>query len=86
MFNKYFICIFLLIFTLPAAASTVNVNTASIEEIASNLSGIGPAKAKAISEHCQKVTCNQPEDLLAVKGIGAKTLEKITADLTFEDK
>jgi competence protein ComEA len=30
--------------------------------------------------------CNKPEDLLSVKGIGEKTLAKISADLRFKDK
>ena len=67
-------------------ASPVNVNSASAEEISSALTGIGPAKAMAISEHCKKMTCSKPDDLLAVKGIGEKTLAKISADLRFNAK
>ena len=66
------------------SASPVNVNKASAEEIASSLSGIGPAKAAAISEHCKKMKCTKSEDLLEVKGIGEKTLAKISADLRFK--
>ena len=65
-------------------ASPINVNKASVEEIASSLSGIGPAKAMAISEHCKKMKCTKAEDLLEVKGIGEKTLAKISADLRFK--
>lgn len=67
-------------------ASPVNVNSASAEEISTALSGIGPAKALAISEHCKKMKCSKPEDLLEVKGIGEKTLSKISADLRFDSK
>ncbi|WEJ63153.1 ComEA family DNA-binding protein [Thiomicrorhabdus lithotrophica] len=74
------------ILSFSVSASPVNVNKASVEEISSALSGIGPAKAMAISEHCKKMTCSKPEDLLAVKGIGEKTLAKISADLRFKDK
>jgi len=65
-------------------ASPVNVNKASPEKIASSLSGIGPSKAMAISAHCKKSKCTKPGDLLAVKGIGDKTLDKISADLRFK--
>jgi len=61
------------------------VNKASVEEIASSLSGIGPAKASAISAHCKKMKCTKADDLLAVKGVGEKTLAKISADLRFKD-
>ena len=74
------------ILSFSVSASPVNVNKASAEEISSALSGIGPAKAMAISEHCKKITCSKPDDLLAVKGIGEKTLAKISADLRFKDK
>jgi competence protein ComEA len=73
------------ILSFSVAASPVNVNKASVEEISSALTGIGPAKALAISEHCKMAKCNKPEDLLSVKGIGEKTLAKISADLRFKD-
>jgi competence protein ComEA len=57
------------------AGGIVDVNRASQEELTS-LKGIGPVLAKNIVEHRQK---NGPfrsvEDLLQVKGIGAKKLE-----------
>jgi len=67
-------------------AAPVNVNSASVEMIAESLSGVGPAKASAIFEYCQKMTCSKPEDLLNVKGIGPKTLDKISSELLFNDK
>jgi len=69
-----------------SVSMAVNINTASAEQISSALSGIGPAKAQAIVEHCQKNGCNKLEDLLAVKGIGSKTLEKIADQVKFHDK
>ena len=72
-----------LVMSAPAYAAPVNVNTASIDEIADSLNGVGPAKAEAISTHCKKVKCQSPEDLLEVKGIGEKTLMKISEDLRF---
>ena len=67
-------------------AAPVNVNTATPEEIAEALTGIGPSKAIAISKHCRATKCKSPEDLLAVKGIGEKTLKKIAKDLRFKKK
>jgi len=86
--NRIFVVLFsvLSILSFSVSASPVNVNSASVDEIASALSGIGPAKAMAISEHCKKMTCSKPEDLLEVKGIGEKALNKISPDLRFKDK
>jgi competence protein ComEA len=73
-----------------AAASTgeaapqgkVNINTASADELTA-LPGIGPSYAQRIVEHREK---NGPfkriEDLLAVRGIGDKTFEKIKDRIT----
>lgn len=72
------------LFSLSAVAAPVNVNTATPEEIAEALKGIGPAKAQAISDYCKANKCTKAEDLKSVKGIGDKTLEKIAGDLKFE--
>jgi len=69
--------------SLSVVASPVNVNKASVEEIAIALKGVGPSKAQSISDYCKENKCAKPEDLLNVKGIGEKTLEKIKADLRF---
>jgi DNA uptake protein ComE-like DNA-binding protein len=65
--------------TLPAAvankkppAAPVNLNTASSEEL-QLVPGIGPATAEKIL---------QMDDLLAIKGIGPKRLEKMRKYLT----
>lgn len=60
------------------AQQAVDINTADSQELADRLKGIGPAKATAIVEFR---SVNGPfrsiEDLLHVKGIGVKTLEKL---------
>ncbi|MDR1376157.1 MAG: ComEA family DNA-binding protein [Synergistaceae bacterium] len=65
-----------------SAKGLVDVNRASREELTS-LKGVGPALAKNIIEYRQK---NGPfrsiEDLLRVKGIGAKKLEGFRDSLT----
>lgn len=67
----------------PAAASTapvagkLNINSADAAAIQRDLIGIGELKAKAIVQYRE---ANGPfasvDDLLEVKGIGVKTLEK----------
>jgi len=68
----------LLIFSASlVAAEPVNINHANVQELADNLKGVGPKKAQAIIEHREE---NGPfyttEELMDVKGIGPKTLEK----------
>lgn len=59
----------------------ININSADAETLAT-LNGIGQAKAEAIVKHRQT---NGPfksvEELVEVKGIGEKMLEKIKAEI-----
>ncbi len=66
------------------SASTININSASADEIAEALNGVGLTKAEAIVSYRKD---NGPfktlADLENVKGIGEKTLEKNKAIITF---
>ncbi len=67
-----------------AFAAPININTADLPTIMENLVDVGPVKAGAIVEYREQ---NGPfkvaEDLLSVKGIGVKTLEKNRDNLLF---
>ena len=63
--------------SLSAFAGPVNINTASAQELADNLTGIGEKKALLIVERRSSVgKFTSAEQLLEVKGIGQKTLIK----------
>ena len=70
------------IFSSILVAAPVNVNTASAEEIAKNLKGIGLTKAQAMVEYRQENgKFLNHEHLTDVKGIGEKTVEKNKEDI-----
>ena len=64
------------------AFAAVDINKATPQEL-SSLQGIGPAKAQSIVEYRQK---NGPfkstKDLVKVKGIGTKIVEKLGDNIT----
>lgn len=74
-----FLILFLTLFfaSVTFAWQAVNVNTADADTIASSLKGVGAKKAAAIvayrEEHGSFKTA---DELVNVKGIGAKTVEK----------
>ncbi|MBB3168383.1 ComEA family DNA-binding protein [Simiduia aestuariiviva] len=58
-------------------SKSVNINTASAEQLAAGLKGVGLKKAKAIIEYRNKVgKFVKVEQLAEVKGIGSATVEK----------
>jgi competence protein ComEA len=67
-----------------AIVKLTNVNTASATEI-EKLPGVGKKSAAAIVAYrTEKGKFKTPKDLLKVKGVGEKTLEKIKPLVTFE--
>ena len=69
-----------------ANAAPVNVNTADAPTLAKNINGVGPKKAQAIVTYRQS---NGPfksiKDLVKVKGIGQKTIDRNKSVLLFSD-
>lgn len=63
----------------------ININTASVEELAGHLIGVGPAKAEAIvAWREQNNGFKHIEELEHVKGIGSATVEKNRSRMTIE--
>ncbi|MDW3095246.1 MAG: helix-hairpin-helix domain-containing protein [Gammaproteobacteria bacterium] len=61
----------------PLAASPININQATAQQLAENLKGVGLKKAQAIVRYREKIGGFQTQDqLLDVKGIGTATLDK----------
>jgi competence protein ComEA len=86
-FMKSFITfIFTAFFTVIAwAASTVNVNTATAEEIAAGLKGVGLSKAAAIVKYRQENgTFMHADELINVKGIGIRTVDRNRDSITLK--
>ncbi len=58
-------------------AITVNINTASLDELSTLLLGVGKKKAQLIIDHRkQHGLFETPEDLMKVKGIGPAIVDK----------
>jgi len=82
MFKISLLFIGAFLFTQTLFASPVDINTANADEIAKSLKGIGPGKAAAIvAFRTENGPFEIAEDLVKVKGIGEKTLEKNMDDI-----
>lgn len=67
-----------------ASSGKININTAGAEEL-DKLPGIGPALAERIIQYrTENGPFSQPEDLQNVSGIGPKTYEKMSAQVTVQ--
>jgi competence protein ComEA len=82
MFKKLLMAVLLFLFLTSAAFAGMDINTAGYKELVS-LPGIGPAKAAAIIDYrTSHGSFDSPDDLKKVKGIGAKTVEKVLELIT----
>ena len=78
---------FLALTPLAAWSAPVNVNKADAAALAENLNGVGPKIAAAIVAYRKEHgPFRKVEDLLEVKGIGPKILERIRPDVRLADK
>lgn len=76
-----------LLFTTAWAAQPVNVNTASAEEIAENLKGIGLSKAQLIVDYREtNGSFDHVDELVNVKGIGVKTVDRNRGMIILQDE
>jgi len=67
----------LLLFSVIVSAQAVNINTATAEEIADAMSGVGMVKAQAIvKERDTNGKFKTLDGVVRVKGIGQATIEK----------
>jgi len=74
-----------LAFSSLTLAAPVNINTASAEEIAAALNGIGPSKAQAIVEYREAYgEFSRADEIVFVRGIGTSTYETNKADILVE--
>jgi competence protein ComEA len=68
------------------ATGPVNINTASAEEIAESLKGIGPSKARLIVEYRDEHGAfTHVDELVNVKGIGLSTVDRNRAMILIGD-
>lgn len=64
------------------SSKTININTANVSEL-TTLSGIGEVKANAIINYrTENGYYNSVDELVNVKGIGEKTIDKIRTNIT----
>lgn len=74
----------LMLFWAQIVIAGININTAD-QQTLENLPGIGPAKASAIIEYrSTNGKFSSPNELVQVKGIGAKVLSKIEDQIEVE--
>ncbi len=82
-FHHFLVAIPLLIFATGVQAEKLNINTASAEQLARIMKGVGIKKARAIIRYRkQHGPFTRLEQLLLVKGIGPKTLARNRHRLT----
>lgn len=79
---KYLAAIAVLCISSISLAAPVNINTASAEEIADALSGIGLHKAQAIVDYRETYgEFSRADEIVFVRGIGEATFDRNRNDI-----
>ncbi|RUO44043.1 competence protein ComEA [Aliidiomarina taiwanensis] len=61
---------------MKQAQETININTATVEELAASLKGVGMSRARAIVELRERLGgFSDIDQLLEVRGLGVRTLD-----------
>ena len=85
MIKSFFLTLVAILFFAVSALAGININTADSQTL-QQLKGIGPTKANAIIEYREKHGPFQSaDDLVNVKGIGKKTVDKIRDEVETEE-
>jgi len=74
-------CVLAIVDARADEAARIDLNTASVAQL-TELPGIGPAKAEAIVEYRETAPFKSPDELVQVKGIGAKLFEQLKDKVT----
>lgn len=79
--KKLLFYVIMVMFLATSAFAKVDINKASVQEL-ETLTGIGAAKAEAIVKYREEHgNFMKKEDLVQVKGIGGKIVDKIGNDI-----
>lgn len=82
----FFIMLFALFSLIASAAGPVDINTATADELAAAIKGIGPKKAAAIVAYREQYGAfKSVDELKKVPGIGDKILQDNSANLMVGD-
>ena len=86
MKNTFLVLLFVLLtFSGQVYAGKVDINQADSQTLQENLTGIGPAKAKAIVDYRRKHgKFKSLDDLMQVPGIGEATIQKNRKNLSLK--
>jgi competence protein ComEA len=86
-FLVYIGFISLVIISSVCLASPVDINSADVQTLSTELKGVGPAKAQAIVKYRNEHgPFKKTDDLVLVKGIGYKILEHNKDNLSISKK
>ncbi len=83
--SKYVLTLFLALVSSVAFAAGLNVNTATAEQIAEAMNGVGTMKAEAIiKDREMRGPFKSLDEMSRVKGIGIATIDKNRENITVE--